>query len=271
MSGQVRWRARLCAVSAPDRSRLSFKLSYALRNPGRVLPYARRRSRDALIGMKASDHISYYRAVMKANTARNPEAAVGSMTHDSWLKVGQLQYDYLLKAGLQPGDRMLEIGCGDLRGGRLFIAYLNPGNYYGIDISPDILLAAQETIARDDLQAKLPHLELVDDLKFRFLPPERFTVVHAHSVFSHSPIEVIDECLANVGRIMRPEGVFDFTFCRTGGAEHQVLREDFYYRAETLLALADARGLDAELLEDWEDLPHPQSKIRVMRRPGRRY
>ena len=272
MSGQVRSRARLCAVSAaPDRSRLGYKLSYALRNPGRVLPYARRRSRDALIGMKASDHISYYRAVMKAETARNPEVAVGSMTHDSWLKVGQLQFDYLFKAGLQPGDRMLEIGCGDLRAGRLFIAYLNPGNYYGIDISPDILLAAQDTIARDDLQAKLPHLELVNDLKFRFLPAEQFTVVHAHSVFSHSPIEVIDECLAHVGRVMRPDGVFDFTFCRTEGQEHQVLREDFYYRTETLLALADKRGLDAELMEDWEDLPHPQSKIRMMRRPGQRY
>ena len=143
-------------MSAPDRSRLSYKLSFALRNPGRVLPYARRRSRDALIGMKASDHISYYRAVMKANTARNLEEAVGSKTHDSWLKVGQLQFDYLVKHGLQPGDRMLEIGCGDLRAGRLFIAYLNPGNYYGIDISPDILLAAHEIIDRDDLQAKLP-------------------------------------------------------------------------------------------------------------------
>jgi SAM-dependent methyltransferase len=271
MSGQVRLRARLCAVSALDRSRLSYKLSFALRNPGRVLPYARRRSRDALIGMKASDHISYYRAVMKAETARNREAAVGSKTHDSWIKVDQLQFDYLIGHGLQPGDRMLEIGCGDLRAGRLFVAYLNPGNYYGIDISPDILLAAQETIARDDLQGKLPHLELVDDLKFRFLPADQFTVVHAHSVFSHSPIEVIDECLANVGRVMRPDGVFDFTFCRTEGPEHQVLREDFYYRTDTLLKLAGAHGLDAELLEDWEELPHPQSKIRVTRRPGKRY
>jgi hypothetical protein len=50
-----------------------------------------------------------------------------------------------------------------------------------------------------------------------------------------------------------------------------VLREDFYYRTETLLALADTRGLDAELMQDWEELPHPQSKIRVTRRPGRHY
>ncbi len=94
---------------------------------------------------------------------------------------------------------MLEIGCGNLRAGRLFIDYLDAGNYYGIDISPDILLAAQATIEEFGLQPKLPHLTLVRDLKLEFLPSDQFTVVHAHSVFSHSPIEVIDECLAHVG------------------------------------------------------------------------
>ena len=254
-----------------DRSRLAFKIAYAVRHPDRIAGYARRRGRDAWLRLHAADHVGYYRAVMRADTARSRYAAVGSQTRASWLKIGQMQFDYLLGHGLKPDMRMLEIGCGNLRAGRLFIDYLDAGNYFGVDISPDILLAAQETLARDDLQAKLPHLELVDDLKFRFLPAEQFTVVHAHSVFSHSPIEVIDECLANVGRVMRPDGVFDFTFCRTDGAEHQVLREDFYYRTETLLALADAHGLDGELLEDWEELPHPQSKIRVMRRPGQRY
>ena len=39
--------------------------------------------------------------------------------------------------------RMLEIGCGNLRAGRLFIDHLDAGDYYGTDISPDILLAAQ--------------------------------------------------------------------------------------------------------------------------------
>jgi len=253
-------------VSSRDRSRLSYKVSYALRHPGRVLPYARRRSRDALLSLKAADHVSYYRAVMKSDAARSSECAVGSHTHESWLKLGQLQFDYLAKHGLQPGDRMLEIGCGNLRAGRLFIDYLEPGHYYGIDISPDILVAAQATLADYGLQSKLPHLMVVGDLTFRFLPPEWFTVVHAHSVFSHSPIEVIGECLANVGRIMTRDAIFDFTFDRTEGEEHQVLREDFYYRTDTLIALADKHGLDAQFMADWEELGHPQSKIRVTKR-----
>jgi hypothetical protein len=44
-----------------------------------------------------------------------------------------------------------------------------------------------------------------------------------------------------------------------------VLREDFYYRTDTLLALAERHGLRARFLEDWEELPHGQSKIRVAR------
>jgi SAM-dependent methyltransferase len=253
-------------VSSHDRSRLSFKVGYALRHPGRVLPYARRRSRDALLSMKSPDHVSYYRAVMKSDSSRSQEGAVGSHSHTSWLELGQLQFDYLTGHGLQPGDRMLEIGCGNLRAGRLFIDYLDPGHYYGIDISPDILVAAQQTIAEYGLQGKLPHLSVVTDLRLEFLPADRFTVVHAHSVFSHSPIGVIDECLAHVGRVMTRDGIFDFTFDRTDGTEHQVLREDFYYRTETLLELAAKHGLNAQFMTDWEELPHEQSKIRVTRR-----
>jgi SAM-dependent methyltransferase len=253
-------------VTAKDRSRLVFKIRYAARHPGRVLPYARRRGRDAWLRLRTRDHLSYYRAVMASDAARSHDGAVGSGTHESWMKIGQMQFDYLAGHGLKPGDRMLEIGCGNLRAGRLFIGYLDAGNYYGIDISPDILLAAADTVAAFGLQAKLPHLALVRDMSLEFLPDGHFTVVHAHSVFSHSPIEVIDECLGTVGRIMAPDGFFDFTFDRTEGAEHQVLREDFYYRVETLIGLAARHGLRAQLMDDWELLPHEQSKIRVTHR-----
>jgi SAM-dependent methyltransferase len=250
-------------VKAKDRSRLLFKIKYAARKPSRILPYARRRGRDAWLRLRSADHLSYYRAVMASDAALSHEGAVGSKTHESWLKIGQMQFDYLAGHGLKPGDRMLEIGCGNLRAGRLFIDYLDAGNYYGIDISPDILLAATDTVARYGLQAKLPRLTLVRDMRLALLPERYFTVVHAHSVFSHSPIEVIDECLAAVARIMAPDGFFDFTFDRTEGTEHHVLREDFYYRTQTLADLAARHGLQARFMDDWERLPHEQSKLRV--------
>ena len=45
------------------------------------------------------------------------------------------------------------------------------------------------------------------------------------------------------------DGTVDFTFDRTTGTEHSVLREDFYYRTETLVALADKHGLDARFMD----------------------
>jgi SAM-dependent methyltransferase len=252
-------------VHGENRSRLTFKIAYALRNPDRVTGYLRRRGRDTWLWLTTRDHISYYRAVMRADTARSSDAAVGSKSRESWLKIGQMQFDYLAGHGLKPDMRMLDIGCGNLRAGRLFIDYLDAGNYYGTDISPDILLAAQRTVVEYGLQRKLPNLSLVNDLTLDFLPDGFFDIVHAHSVFSHSPLSVIDECLAHVGRVMAPGGFFDFTFDRTEGTEHQVLREDFYYRTQTLIDLARQHGLEAEYMADWEQTGHQQSKIRVIR------
>jgi SAM-dependent methyltransferase len=267
--------ARLSA----NRSRLGHKVRYALSHPERVVPYLRRAGRDGWLRLRhRGSHIAYYRAVMASDTARSPEAAVGGVpSHARWLAIGQLQYDYLLRHGLTPRDRMLEIGCGNLRAGWRFIEYLEPGHYVGIDISPDILIEAKKTLVRYGLQRKLPHLTPVADLTLDFLPDGYFTVVHAHSVFSHSPLEVIDECLSHVGRVLAPDGFFDFTFDRTDSDEHQVLGEDFYYRTETLIRLAGKHGLSARFMEDWERLPHGQSKLRVThpasdrarsRRPG---
>jgi SAM-dependent methyltransferase len=253
--------------SAPlnrNRASLLHKVRYALRNPGKVGPYLRRSARDLGLRLRHRDHVSYYRAVMAADTARDPRAAVGSRNEERWLELGRMQFDYLFGHGLLPGHRLLEIGCGNLRAGWRFIDHLDIGGYYGIDISPDILISAKETLTARGLQDKLPHLTLVRDLTFDFLPDGYFDVVHAHSVFSHCPIEVIEECLRNIGRIMKPDGFFDFTFNATGGPEHHVEHEDYYYRPATLIRLAEGFSLQATFMEDWEGR-HPQSKLRIRR------
>lgn len=257
-----------------NRRSLTHRLRFAVRNPGKVAPYLRRSGRDLLLRARTrGDHLAYYRAVMKSDASRDPAAAVGSRNHKRWLALGKMQFTYLKKHGLRPDSKMLEIGCGNLRAGRLFIDYLDPGNYHGIDISPDILKAAEETLGAYGLREKNPTLTLVDDNRFTPFPDEAFDVIHAHSVYSHCPLEVIEECFQHVGRIMKPGAIFDFTFDRTEGKEHHVLHEDFYYRTETLVELAEKHGLTATFMDDWEKLRHNQSKIRITRgvpaSPGR--
>ncbi|WP_374106110.1 hypothetical protein [Streptomyces sp. BV286] len=49
------------------------------------------------------------------------------------------------------------------------------------------------------------------------------------------------------------------------GGRRFIRREVFHHRTETLVAPAQKHGLTARPMEDWEILPHGQSKIRVTR------
>jgi SAM-dependent methyltransferase len=246
-----------------NRSKLGYKLAFAVRHPDQVLPYVRRVWVDARLRAGSDDHVSYYRSVMRYKAGRSLDMAVGSRSAAQGAEFGTMQFDYLVGHGLAPGDRLLEIGCGNLRAGRFFIDYLDAGNYYGIDISPEILISAQQVLADRQLQEKVPRLTYTSDLRFAFLPTGYFNVIHANSVFTHCPIGIIEECFAHVGRIMAPGAFFDFTFYRTEDAEYQVHREDFYYRTQTLTALAGRYGLAAQLMDDWVDPWDAQPKLRV--------
>ena len=249
-----------------ERRSLHSAVRHARRYPHRARWYLHRLRRDAVLRLRHRDHLSYYGAVVDDLVVQGTATAVGDLDTKRSKRIGRLQFDYLLGHGLQPEHRVLEIGCGNLRAGQHLIRYLRPSHYYGVDISHEVLAAAQRTVATRKLRRKLPYLVPVRDMHFDFLPDRTFDVVHAHSVFSHAPLSVIEDCLAHVGRLMRPGGYFDFTFKRTEGKEYGKLREDFYYRTETLIAAADKHGLNAQLMEDWETLGHSQSKIRVMLR-----
>ena len=46
---------------------------------------------------------------------------------------GRELFIYLLNAGLDPASKLVDIGCGVLRGGYWLIHFLDPGCYFGIE------------------------------------------------------------------------------------------------------------------------------------------
>ena len=52
-----------------------------------------------------------------------------------WETLGQLQFDFITRRGLQTSDKLLDMGCGCFRGGIHFIRYLDNQHYYGLDIN----------------------------------------------------------------------------------------------------------------------------------------
>lgn len=129
-----------------------------------------------------------------------------------WDEIGRLQGGFLKSQGMQPHHRLLDIGCGSLRGGVHSIAYLQPGHYFGIDRSADLLKAAQQVeLPRHGLSEREPRLLQNDEFEF-FRFDTDFDFALAQSVFTHLPFNSIERCLIEASRVLKPGGRLFATF-----------------------------------------------------------
>ncbi len=141
------------------------------------------------------------------------------MIGGKWDEIGALQFEYLKAQGLRPHHKLLDVGCGSLRGGVHFVGYLDAGGYSGLDINKSLLDAGYDVeLAALGLQDRLPRTNLVCDAEFEFGGPDGvFDYAMAQSVFTHLSLNRIRQCLAKVARVMKPGGVFYATFFELPG------------------------------------------------------
>jgi SAM-dependent methyltransferase len=129
-----------------------------------------------------------------------------------WEDLGRHQFDFLVARGLKPRHRLLDVGCGALRGGIHFMRYLEPGNYYGMDSNASLLKAAREIeMVEAGVVERQPHLLLDAEFAFhRF--GAKFSFALAQSVFTHLPDNQIEMCLINISAALEPGGKFYATY-----------------------------------------------------------
>jgi 2-polyprenyl-3-methyl-5-hydroxy-6-metoxy-1,4-benzoquinol methylase len=186
-----------------------------------------------------------------------------------WEELGQLQFDFLKAQGLKPYHKLLDIGCGCLRGGLYYLDYLEDGNYYGLDVNLSLIEAGMLEVKEAGLEDKHPIL-LVDD-QFRLEKfGENFDFVVSISVFTHLPMNIIIRCLSETRKHLKPGGAYFSTFfeapksaCLDKIHQHPgeiVTNYDvdpFHYSFEELSWMAGISGLEVELIGDWE---HPRNQ-----------
>jgi SAM-dependent methyltransferase len=205
-----------------------------------------------------NDYLDAYRKHTDLRAIRDPKTAIGGM----WDEVGQMQIDFLIGEGLSKGQRILDVGCGTLRGGRHFIRHLDSEAYTGIDISEGVIEAGKRLIVDEGLVDKRPRLiaNIAGDLRFAMLTDEVFDFLLAQSVFTHLKEEHVEECFQNIGRVMGPESRFYFTFY-SGEAAARSGPKSFQFPFSFFEKVAKENGFD--LVDRSEDYPHPRGQRMV--------
>lgn len=140
---------------------------------------------------------------------------------------GRAQLIALLRQGLSPRSKLLDVGCGCLRGGYWCIHFLAPGGYCGIEPNREMLaVGIEELLDTDTLATKKPRFDHNDTFDFSVFG-ERFDFVLARSVWTHAAKPHIRTMLDQFVEHTRPGAVFLTSYKRP----IPVLRPD-YDRAE---------------------------------------
>lgn len=123
-----------------------------------------------------------------------------------WRQKRQFQIDFLRRHGLQPKHRLLDIGCGTLRGGIPVIAFLDAGRYTGVDVRSEVIDEARKELRVHGLDDKQPTLLAgsVADID----AAARFDVAWAFSVLFHMDEAALDVALGAVASRLDSDGVF---------------------------------------------------------------
>jgi methyltransferase family protein len=166
-----------------------------------------------------------------------------------WDEIGRLQFEYMVKHGLERRSRLIDVGCGSLRGGVHFVAYLDEGRYFGLDSNLSLLDAGYDLELKAlHLRDKLPRQNLICDDVFDFdLFDSEFDFAIAQSLFTHLPVNHIRLCLTRLARKMRAGGRFFATFfvvedshpygepsAHAGGITTFDAKDPFHYRSSDL-------------------------------------
>jgi cyclopropane fatty-acyl-phospholipid synthase-like methyltransferase len=196
-----------------------------------------------------------------------------SMVGALWEEVGLLQFEFLRSQGLESRHRLLDVGCGAMRGGVHFARYLDRGNYFGLDANASLIEAGRRELAMaglDDRDAQLLADANFDVARFGV----RFDFAIAVSLVTHLYFNHIQLCLARVAENLGSGGRFYMTFFEAPGPAHfqdlshadgeittSYLADPYHQSFDELATLGQRAGLRAHRIGDFG---HPRGQHMIL-------
>lgn len=121
-------------------------------------------------------------------------------------------FNLLTCLGLRQHHKLLDVGCGSLRNGRLLIPYLNPKCYYGIEPNGWLVKDGEKNeTGKDLLDIKAATFSFTDNDK-EMLPHAPFDFILLQSIFSHCGVDLMHNWIQSINSLLSDEGLAVFTW-----------------------------------------------------------
>jgi hypothetical protein len=131
---------------------------------------------------------------------------------DDFERGGREQLIILLMNGLTPGSRVMDLGCGVLRGGYWLIHFLDAGRYHGIEPHAERLaIGTQVILESETLRLKQPTFDSNAAFDTDLFGKE-FDFFLAYSIWTHAPKQQIEVMLDGFVRNAGQGAVFLASF-----------------------------------------------------------
>lgn len=110
-----------------------------------------------------------------------------------------------IDAGLQPHHVCIDYGCGSLRVGQHLLDYLDPGNYWGLDIIDDFFEAGKTLLPKSQLECKIPRFRVISPTSLDEAKTATPQFIVSFSVMRHVPPLELATYLGNIISLMGRE------------------------------------------------------------------
>ena len=181
--------------------------------------------------------------------------------------ISAMVFNLLTCTGLRQEHRLLDIGCGSLRVGRLLIPYLAEGNYVGVEPNKWLVRdGIRNELGNDLVKLKKPQFSYNTSLS-EFNEPLELDFAFAQSIFSHCGKDLINGWLSEIHPHLKDSGVFLATLLKgesDSPKDGWVYPECVKFKEESIYEMGQKNGFKVVML-DWA---HPRQTWFLFHKPG---
>lgn len=160
----------------------------------------------------------------------------------SFAERGRKNWSQILSFGVTPRMRCVDYGCGSLRVGQHAIRYLDPGNYWGVDVAEVFIAEGLKLIDPELVEDRKPRFGTIDEgllTRLRSWGPD---FVFSNAVLVHVPPAELVLFFRRIDAIMKPGSEAVIIYIASDRTQ-RVKSMNWVYSEASLMEAAERAGV----------------------------